>query len=66
MISKRRLVGAHAALAVLCFAAPAHAEPNGPILAAVQACDPGARALIEQLVAIDSGTGDVEGLDNLE
>ena len=52
-------------LASLCFAASAQAQPNAPILAAVQACEPGSRALIEQLVAIDSGTGDVEGLDKV-
>jgi len=41
---------------------PALASPNARVLAAAQACDPGARALLQQLVQIDSGTGDVAGL----
>jgi glutamate carboxypeptidase len=32
------------------------------VLAAAKACDPAARALLQQLVQIDSGTGDVAGL----
>lgn len=46
----------------LCLAAPAAAKPDRKILAAVEACTPGARTLLEQLVAIDSGSGDAEGL----
>ena len=40
----------------------AHAAPNTKILAAAKACEPDARALLQQLVQIDSGTGDVAGL----
>lgn len=47
-----------AALALPCAAA----EPNRELLAAVEACNPQAKQLIEQLVAIDSGSGDAEGL----
>ena len=41
---------------------PALAAPNAPVLAAAKACEPDARALLQQLVQIDSGTGDVAGL----
>jgi glutamate carboxypeptidase len=37
--------------------------PNNRLLAAVTACNPDARALLERAVAIDSGTGDAVGLD---
>ena len=49
--------------ALLCLGA-AHAadHPDARLLAAVQACDKDARPLLERLVAIDSGTGDAEGL----
>ena len=45
----------------LADAAPAP-KPNPKLLAAITACQQGSRALLEQLVAIDSGTGDAEGL----
>jgi glutamate carboxypeptidase len=38
------------------------AAPNTRVLAAAKACEPDARALLQQLVQIDSGTGDVAGL----
>jgi glutamate carboxypeptidase len=60
LASTRLLAGA-----ALFAAAPGQAQPNRPILAAVEACEPEARALLEQLVAIDSGTGDVEGLEKV-
>jgi glutamate carboxypeptidase len=47
------LTGAHSAQA---------AELDARLLAAVKACDPGSRALLEKLVSIDSGSGDSEGL----
>jgi glutamate carboxypeptidase len=37
-------------------------HPREKLLAAVTACGPGSRHLLEQVVAIDSGTGDAEGL----
>ena len=40
----------------------ARAAPNTRILAAAKACEPDARALLQQLVQIDSGTGDGAGL----
>jgi glutamate carboxypeptidase len=40
----------------------AQAAPNAPVLAAAKACEPDARTLLQQLVQIDSGTGDVQGL----
>ncbi|HEY4214599.1 MAG TPA: glutamate carboxypeptidase [Steroidobacteraceae bacterium] len=38
------------------------AQPNAKLLTAVKECEPGARSLLERVVAIDSGTGDVQGL----
>jgi len=38
------------------------AAANPKILAAAKTCEPDARALLQQLVQIDSGTGDVAGL----
>ncbi len=66
-MTKRRWLAAMQLLAAatLFMAAPGQARPNQPILAAVEACEPGARTLLEQLVAIDSGTGDVEGLEKV-
>lgn len=40
----------------------ARAAPSNRILTAAKACEPDARALLQQLVQIDSGTGDVAGL----
>jgi glutamate carboxypeptidase len=37
-------------------------HPNAELLAAIQACDAPSRQLLARLVAIDSGTGDAEGL----
>ena len=39
------------------------AQPDAKLLAAVKACDKDARPLLERLVAIDTGTGDAEGLN---
>jgi glutamate carboxypeptidase len=41
---------------------PARAAPDARVLSAVKSCEPKARALLQQLVQIDSGTGDVPGL----
>jgi glutamate carboxypeptidase len=43
----------------------ANAAADGQLMAAVRACEPDARALLERAVAIDSGTGDAEGLKQL-
>jgi len=43
----------------------ANAAANEQLMAAVKACEPDARALLERAVAIDSGTGDTEGLNQL-
>jgi glutamate carboxypeptidase len=45
--------------------APSKPRPDAKLLAAVQACGPGSRALLEQVVNIDSGTGDAEGLNKV-
>src|SRR6202167_1015642 len=42
--------------------ATAIAKPDSKVLAAAKACEPSARSLLQQLVQIDSGTGDVAGL----
>jgi glutamate carboxypeptidase len=56
--------GLFLALAIAMTPALANAapKPDQKLLDAVTACGPGSRALLEQLVAIDSGTGDAEGL----
>src|SRR5690348_12492291 len=46
----------------LCLPAPANAKPDKKIFSAVEACQPAARTLLEQSVAIDSGSNDAEGL----
>ena len=53
-----------AALAILAvsFVSPSYARPDARVLAAAKKCEPKARALLQQLVQIDSGTGDVAGL----
>ena len=64
MIRMKRAAVAAMALAVLAAgtgrAEAAAAQPK--LLAAVKACDKDGRVLLERLVAIDSGTGDAEGL----
>jgi glutamate carboxypeptidase len=72
-ILRSRAIGALGALAgpallavltcafpVLAAAAP---HPNAKVLAAAKGCEQSGRALLERLVAIDSGTGDVEGVN---
>jgi len=58
---------ARAVLAVLMFTFPALAaaapHPNAKVLSAVKACEQGGRELLQRVVAIDSGTGDAEGLN---
>jgi len=53
-----------AMLAACCLSAPAQAaaKVQPELLNAVKACDRDSRSLLERLVAIDSGTGDAEGL----
>jgi len=53
-----------AALAILAVSSvsPSYAGPDARVLAAAKTCEPKARALLQQLVQIDSGTGDVTGL----
>ena len=43
----------------------AHAAADAQLMTAIKACEPDARALLERAVAIDSGTGDAEGLNQL-
>jgi glutamate carboxypeptidase len=43
----------------------ANATADPQLMAAIKACEPDARALLERAVAIDSGTGDAEGLNQL-
>ena len=44
----------------------AHAAADQSVLTAVKACEPDARALLERLVQIDSGTGDAAGIAAVE
>jgi glutamate carboxypeptidase len=57
--ARRFVAFAAAALAT----AAAHSQPRADVLAAVEACEPDARAWLERLVAIDSGSRNVAGLD---
>jgi glutamate carboxypeptidase len=41
---------------------PSYAGPDSRVLEAARSCEPDARALLQQLVQVDSGTGDVAGL----
>src|SRR5438045_6141766 len=53
-----------AALAIVAVSSvsPSYARPDARVLASAKKCEPKARALLQQLVQIDSGTGDVAGL----
>jgi glutamate carboxypeptidase len=44
------------------YSNPSYAGPDSRVLAAARSCEPGARTLLQQLVQVDSGTGDVAGL----
>ncbi len=48
--------------AAFAAATAAHAAPDAKLMDAVRACEPEARTLLERAVAVDSGTGDAEGL----
>ncbi len=43
--------------------ATAISNTDSKVLAAAKGCEPAARSLLHRLVQIDSGTGDVAGLD---
>jgi glutamate carboxypeptidase len=43
--------------------AGASPHPNAKVLAALTACEPSGRELLERVVGIDSGTGDAEGVN---
>ncbi|HEY4338460.1 MAG TPA: glutamate carboxypeptidase [Steroidobacteraceae bacterium] len=66
MVAMRALPN-HALLALLACSFPGLAgaapHPNAKILAAVKACEQSGRELLERVVAIDSGTGDAEGVN---
>jgi glutamate carboxypeptidase len=51
--------------AALGGAGAANAAGDAQLLAAIKACEPDARTLLEKAVAIDSGTGDADGLNQL-
>src|SRR5437763_14648689 len=53
-----------AALAIVAVSSVSlsYARPDARDLASAKKCEPKARALLQQLVQIDSGTGDVAGL----
>jgi glutamate carboxypeptidase len=68
MIFIRKLSRAPGALAAIfamlsiCSIAPSYARTDARVLAATKTCEPKARALLQQLVQIDSGTSDVAGV----
>ena len=53
------------ALVALLNAQAVAAAPDAAVLAAARACEPQARALLQRLVNVDSGTANVAGLDAL-
>jgi glutamate carboxypeptidase len=65
---RRRLIDVHAVATALFVVLtisstmPANARADTRILAAAKTCEPKARALLQQLVQIDSGTDDVAGV----
>lgn len=67
VVLNTRIIGQLAMVAFAgLFSGPSHAETahvNTKLLDAVRACDKDARALLERVVGIDSGTGDAEGLN---
>jgi glutamate carboxypeptidase len=56
------VLAAIVAILTVSFISPSYARPDARVLAAVKTCEPKARALLQQLVQIDSGTSDVAGL----
>jgi glutamate carboxypeptidase len=62
--STRAPIALSAVVAILTasFISPSYARTDSRVLAAAKACEPKARALLQQLVQIDSGTSDVAGL----
>ena len=62
LIQIRLLMFAAVTFLTITNSATANAKPNNKVLAAAKACEPSARSLLQQLVQIDSGTGDVAGL----
>src|SRR4051794_32031320 len=60
-LTSRRIPGSFFVYLILSIST-ACAAPHAPVLAAAKACEPEARALLQQLVQIDSGTGDAPGL----
>jgi glutamate carboxypeptidase len=58
---KKALLMAVTACAILNMAT-SRAAPNAKVLAAAKTCEPKARTLLQQLVQIESGTGDAVGL----
>src|SRR5579862_9361460 len=57
-----RVLSAVLGILTCSFVSQSYARPDAKVLAAVKACEPKARALLQQLVQIDSGTSDVEGV----
>ena len=58
----RVVLSAILAILTVSSISPSYARPDTRVLAAAKTCEPKARALLQQLVQIDSGTGDVAGL----
>jgi glutamate carboxypeptidase len=64
MFPTLKVAALRAALAILAgiFTAPSYALPDARVLAAAKRCESKAKELLQELVQIDSGTGDVAGL----
>jgi len=62
LVQIRPLMFAVVTFLTIANTATAIEKPNSKVLSAAKACEPFARSLLQQLVQIDSGTGDVAGL----
>jgi len=62
LVQIRLLMFAVVTFLTIANTATAIEKPNSKVLSAAKACEPFARSLLQQLVQIDSGTGDVAGL----
>jgi glutamate carboxypeptidase len=62
-LARMHVLSAVVAIQTLSFVSPSYARPDGRVLAAAGMCEPKARALLRELVQIDSGTNDATGVN---
>jgi glutamate carboxypeptidase len=61
-LGRARIASAGLAVVAMLCANASYSGPDSRVLAQARSCEPAARALLQQLVQIDSGTGDAAGL----